>query len=324
MRRTKSSTSSSLNALASESIGIAWRTSANSRDGAAPTRWVGESVGRQFRMLSFERFEFAHQAGRSRRRASARRRARDSGSWPPRCARAVRRRGGPDRWRWIRSFSSNRTVLQDRWVCVSDWRCGGSLRSLAACRRRCGAGARCGRDDSRTRAMAKKNWAAFPHKDKAFDYAGDKLAKAWPKLHAGDQEPFPDEKHMSPPCSKANPKLGKDAGSHRRPAAGCLARFPSRRFPAGLRSRHRAEGARRIGGDQGRRHPCDLSGRRRSGQDRALRGSGPPRRRGTGRPARRSQQPLSARIRDGSPEPVHLDRQGAGPGSGRQGPRIAG
>ena len=59
--------------------------------------------------------------------------------------------------------------------------------------------------------MAKSSWAAFPHPDKAFDYAGDKLAKAWSKLHAGDQEPFPDEKHVGK-LLKANPKLGKDAG----------------------------------------------------------------------------------------------------------------
>jgi tetratricopeptide (TPR) repeat protein len=59
--------------------------------------------------------------------------------------------------------------------------------------------------------MAKSTWAAFPHPDKAFDYAGDKLAKAWPKLHAGDQEPFPDEKHVAK-LLKANAKLGKDAG----------------------------------------------------------------------------------------------------------------
>lgn len=60
--------------------------------------------------------------------------------------------------------------------------------------------------------MAKKSWAAFPHKDKAFDYAGDRLAKAWPKLHAGDQEPYPDEKHVSA-LLKANPRLGKDAAT---------------------------------------------------------------------------------------------------------------
>ena len=59
--------------------------------------------------------------------------------------------------------------------------------------------------------MAKSSWAPFPHADKAFDYAGDKLAKAWPKLHAGDQEPFADDKHVAK-LVKANPALGKDAG----------------------------------------------------------------------------------------------------------------
>jgi hypothetical protein len=58
--------------------------------------------------------------------------------------------------------------------------------------------------------MAKSSWAAFPHPDKGFDYAGDKLAKAWAKLHAGDLEPYPDEKHVAK-LLKANPKLGKDA-----------------------------------------------------------------------------------------------------------------
>jgi len=59
--------------------------------------------------------------------------------------------------------------------------------------------------------MAKSSWAPFPKPDKAFDYAGDKLAKAWPKLHAGDQEAFPDDKHVAK-LLKANPSLGKDAG----------------------------------------------------------------------------------------------------------------
>lgn len=60
--------------------------------------------------------------------------------------------------------------------------------------------------------MAKKAWAAFPHPDKAFDYAGDKLAAAWKTLHLGDQEPFPDEKHVAA-LLKAHPKLGKGAGA---------------------------------------------------------------------------------------------------------------
>lgn len=60
--------------------------------------------------------------------------------------------------------------------------------------------------------MAKKGWAAFPYPDKAYDYAGDKLAKSWKTLHAGDQEPFPDDKHVAK-LLKANPKLGKDAAA---------------------------------------------------------------------------------------------------------------
>lgn len=59
--------------------------------------------------------------------------------------------------------------------------------------------------------MAKSSWAPFPNPDKTFDYTGEKLARAWPKLHAGDQEPFPDEKHVAR-LLKANPALGKDAG----------------------------------------------------------------------------------------------------------------
>ncbi|MEJ7745191.1 MAG: hypothetical protein WKF61_00230 [Luteimonas sp.] len=39
---------------------------------------------------------------------------------------------------------------------------------------------------------AKSNWPAFPHDAKGFIYAGDALKKAWPKLHAGDGEPYPD------------------------------------------------------------------------------------------------------------------------------------
>ncbi len=61
--------------------------------------------------------------------------------------------------------------------------------------------------------MAGKKWAAFTLGDKAFDYSGDKLEKAWAKLHVGDQEPFPDEARIAK-LLKANSKLGKaaDAG----------------------------------------------------------------------------------------------------------------
>ncbi|WP_213604112.1 hypothetical protein [Pseudoxanthomonas japonensis] len=43
-------------------------------------------------------------------------------------------------------------------------------------------------------AAKSSKWAPFPHDAKAYAYAGDSLKKAWPTLHAGDQEPYPDEK----------------------------------------------------------------------------------------------------------------------------------
>ena len=62
-------------------------------------------------------------------------------------------------------------------------------------------------------AAKKSAWTRFPHPDKGFDYAGDKLAKAWPTLHAGDAEPFPDAKRaaaMAKAAGKTAPK-GLDA-----------------------------------------------------------------------------------------------------------------
>ena len=62
--------------------------------------------------------------------------------------------------------------------------------------------------------MAKKTgWAAFPHA--APDFGGDKLKKAWPGLHAGDDEPFPDDKRAAAllkAAGKAAPK-GMDAAT---------------------------------------------------------------------------------------------------------------
>ena len=57
-------------------------------------------------------------------------------------------------------------------------------------------------------------WAAFPHDTKAFAYAGDALKKAWPLLHAGDCEPFPDAKRagaLLKAAGKTSPKLDADA-----------------------------------------------------------------------------------------------------------------
>jgi len=62
-------------------------------------------------------------------------------------------------------------------------------------------------------ATKKSAWAPFPHASKAYDQAGDKLAKAWPALHAGDAEPFPDDKRAAAlikAAGKAGPK-GLDA-----------------------------------------------------------------------------------------------------------------
>ena len=52
--------------------------------------------------------------------------------------------------------------------------------------------------------MAKGNWAAFQHVSKSFDYPGAKLESTWAKLHAGDQEPFPDDERVAK-LIKANP-----------------------------------------------------------------------------------------------------------------------
>ena len=35
-------------------------------------------------------------------------------------------------------------------------------------------------------------WTAFPHASKSYDYTPAQLIKQWSRLHAGDQEPFPD------------------------------------------------------------------------------------------------------------------------------------
>src|SRR5688572_33177551 len=62
--------------------------------------------------------------------------------------------------------------------------------------------------------MAKFKWAPFPHDAKSFAYSGDALGKAWPQLHAGDVEPFPDAKHAAKllkAAGKAAPKLDADS-----------------------------------------------------------------------------------------------------------------
>ena len=61
--------------------------------------------------------------------------------------------------------------------------------------------------------MAKTKWAPFPHDAKAFAYTGDALKKAWPQLHAGDAEPYPDAKRAAAllkAAGKSAPKLDAD------------------------------------------------------------------------------------------------------------------
>src|SRR5690606_17654387 len=61
---------------------------------------------------------------------------------------------------------------------------------------------------------SKTSWAAFPHDAKAYAHAGDALKKAWPKLHAGDCEPYPDDKRAAAllrAAGKATPKLDAPA-----------------------------------------------------------------------------------------------------------------
>ena len=56
-------------------------------------------------------------------------------------------------------------------------------------------------------------WAPFPHDAAGYAYPGDALKKAWPKLHAGDCEPWPDTKRAAAllkAASKAAPKLDAD------------------------------------------------------------------------------------------------------------------
>lgn len=62
--------------------------------------------------------------------------------------------------------------------------------------------------------MARKNaaWAGFEPAGKGYDFSGTRLAKAWPKLHAGDLEPFPDAKRAQVLLKAVrNPPKGHDA-----------------------------------------------------------------------------------------------------------------
>jgi tetratricopeptide (TPR) repeat protein len=62
-------------------------------------------------------------------------------------------------------------------------------------------------------ATRKSAWSKFPHDQKPFDFTGDKLKKAWPALHAGDREAFPDEKRAAALIKSAGGKAPKGVDS---------------------------------------------------------------------------------------------------------------
>ncbi|MCW2282375.1 tetratricopeptide (TPR) repeat protein [Rhodoblastus acidophilus] len=44
--------------------------------------------------------------------------------------------------------------------------------------------------------MSKLKWKRFPYSDDAYSYEGAALEKNWPRLHAGDREPFPEDERV--------------------------------------------------------------------------------------------------------------------------------
>jgi tetratricopeptide (TPR) repeat protein len=62
-------------------------------------------------------------------------------------------------------------------------------------------------------ATKKSGWAKFPYEQKTFDYSGDKLKKAWSSLHAGDTEPYPDEKRAAALIKAAGKSAPKGLGA---------------------------------------------------------------------------------------------------------------
>lgn len=47
------------------------------------------------------------------------------------------------------------------------------------------------------RKKASASWVQFPYTDGAYDFGTERLRKAWPRLHAGDAEPWPDAKRLA-------------------------------------------------------------------------------------------------------------------------------
>src|SRR4249919_742188 len=69
--------------------------------------------------------------------------------------------------------------------------------------------------DAEPMASKKSGWKKFPHDQKQFDYPGDKLKKAWAVLHAGDREPFPDDKRAAALIKAAGKAAPKGANAEK-------------------------------------------------------------------------------------------------------------
>ena len=50
---------------------------------------------------------------------------------------------------------------------------------------------------------ANANWTPFSYSTDGYDFTGDKLRKAWDRLHVGDREPFPDTAWVKATCASA-------------------------------------------------------------------------------------------------------------------------
>lgn len=57
--------------------------------------------------------------------------------------------------------------------------------------------------------MDTSNWAKFDQTGRKFEYLGDQLKENWSRLHAGDREPFPDQRRVEAGLS-THPELGQD------------------------------------------------------------------------------------------------------------------
>ncbi len=82
----------------------------------------------------------------------------------------------------------------------------------------------------------RSGWAALPSSAPRFDFSGDALKKSWKDLHAGDGEPFPDDKRAAAlikALGKGAPK-GLDAGALSDALQEAWRAFHEGRFEAGF------------------------------------------------------------------------------------------